>query len=88
MTAETAGTHWGLTWGYDRYGNRLSQTVTKGTAPTNSLTVSTTTNRVTGWNYDAAGNTLYDGPAQLHVQRAESAGYDGRDDGIPVRREW
>jgi YD repeat-containing protein len=28
--AETAGSHWGLQWTYDRYGNRLSQTASKG----------------------------------------------------------
>ncbi len=61
LTAETAGTHWGLTWAYDRYGNRSAQTVTKGTAPANSLSINTANNRVNGWNYDAAGNTLYDG---------------------------
>ena len=60
-TAQTAGSHWGLSWTYDRYGNRLSQSVTKGTAPAQSLTVSTTTNRVSGWSYDAVGNTLNDG---------------------------
>ena len=60
-TAQTAGSHWGLSWTYDRYGNRFSQSVTKGTAPSQSLTVSTTTNRVSGWSYDAVGNTLNDG---------------------------
>ncbi len=44
-----------------RYGNRLSQTATKGTPPTNSLSISTATNRVVGWSYDASGNTLNDG---------------------------
>ncbi len=60
-TAETAGTHWGLSWTYDRYGNRLTQSLTKGTGPTSSLTYSDTTNRVSGWSYDNAGNTLNDG---------------------------
>ena len=31
--AETAGSHWGLQWTYDRYGNRLSQMASKGTRP-------------------------------------------------------
>jgi RHS repeat-associated protein len=59
--AETAGSHWGLQWTYDRYGNRLSQTASKGTPPIHSLTVNTSTNRVSGWSYDAAGNTTNDG---------------------------
>jgi YD repeat-containing protein len=60
-TAQTAGSHWGLSWTYDRYGNRLAQSATKGSPPTNSLTVAEATNRVNGWTYDAAGNTLNDG---------------------------
>jgi YD repeat-containing protein len=60
-TAQTAGSHWGLSWTYDRYGNRLAQSATKGAPPTNTLTVSEATNRVNGWTYDAAGNTLNDG---------------------------
>jgi RHS repeat-associated protein len=35
--------------------------VTKGTAPAQTLAVSATTNRVTGWTYDGAGNTTSDG---------------------------
>jgi YD repeat-containing protein len=31
--AETAGSHWGLAWTYDRYGNQLTQTASKGTRP-------------------------------------------------------
>jgi RHS repeat-associated protein len=60
-SAQTTGSHWGLAWEYDRYGNRLNQTVTKGTGPANTLSVSTATNRVSGWSYDAAGNVLNDG---------------------------
>ena len=61
LSAETQGSHWGLSWGYDRYGNRLSQAVTKGTAPSQSLGVEAQSNRVSGWSYDRAGNTLNDG---------------------------
>lgn len=39
----------------------LSQTATKGSPPTNSLSISAATNRVSGWTYDAAGNTINDG---------------------------
>ncbi|HSR70502.1 MAG TPA: hypothetical protein VLU25_21410, partial [Acidobacteriota bacterium] len=37
-TAETQGPHWGLSFSYDRYGNRLSQSATKGSPPTHSAT--------------------------------------------------
>ncbi|RPJ59181.1 MAG: hypothetical protein EHM23_15030, partial [Acidobacteria bacterium] len=60
-TAQTAGSHWGLSWTCDRYGNRLTQSITKGTAPTSSLTYNAANNRVNGWTYDNAGNTLNDG---------------------------
>jgi YD repeat-containing protein len=39
----------------------LSQTASKGTPPIHSLTVNTSTNRVSGWSYDAAGNATNDG---------------------------
>ena len=53
---------WGLSWTYDRYGNRLSQNVTAGTAPASSVAVSSTTNRITtsGYSYDANGNMTND----------------------------
>ncbi len=60
-TAETAGSHWGLSWTYDRYGNRLTQSVTKGTAPASSLSYVNATNRVNSWTYDNAGNATNDG---------------------------
>lgn len=54
---------WGLSWTYDRYGNRTAQTVTAGTAPSNSVSVSATTNHITtsGYTYDANGNITNDG---------------------------
>ncbi len=65
-TAVTVGSagyaKWGLSWTYDRYGNRTNQTVTHGTAPANSLSISATTNRITsgGFSYDASGNLTND----------------------------
>jgi RHS repeat-associated protein len=69
--ASTAGSTnypaWGLSFGYDRYGNRLTQSISSGctgiTCPTNSVAVSTTTNRITtgGYGYDANGNMTNDG---------------------------
>ena len=60
-TAATSGTYWGLSWTYDRYGNRSSQALTKGAPPTNTLSIDSTSNRVIGWTYDAAGNVTNDG---------------------------
>jgi RHS repeat-associated protein len=66
-TAVTAGStsypQWGLSWTYDRYGNRTLQTVTHGSGPSSGLTISPTTNRITdsGYSYDANGNMTNDG---------------------------
>ncbi|MCI0720192.1 MAG: hypothetical protein L0338_14665 [Acidobacteria bacterium] len=66
-TALTQGSasypQWGLSWTYDRYSNRTAQTVTAGTAPSNSLTVNPINNRITGtgFGYDASGNMTQDG---------------------------
>ncbi len=66
-TAVTTGSanyaQWGLDWTYDRYGSRTNQTVTAGTAPTNSLSIDPVTNRVTGtgYSYDANGNMTGEG---------------------------
>ena len=66
-TALTTGSasypQWGLSWTYDRYGNRTAQTVTNGSGPSNAVTVSATTNRLTdpGYSYDANGNMTNDG---------------------------
>ena len=43
-TGSTAYPQWGLSWTYDRYGNRTAQTVTAGSAPMNSLSIKTVTN--------------------------------------------
>ncbi|MCI0620234.1 MAG: hypothetical protein L0387_00915 [Acidobacteria bacterium] len=78
LTAVTTGSasypQWGLSWTYDRYGNRTNQTVTAGSPPSNSLTISTSTNRVTGpgtYLYDANGNMTQEGSASLQYK------YDG-----------
>jgi len=78
VTAGSAGyAKWGLSWGYDRYSNRLNQTVTAGSAPSNALTFATTpvpptnppggayTNRPDGYSFDASGNMLNDGANSL-----------------------
>jgi YD repeat-containing protein len=57
-SAATTSSAWGLSYTYDGWGNRLSQTVTKGSGPTSSLNYSGLTNRITmsGFSYDANGN--------------------------------
>jgi len=58
---------WGLSMTYDRYGNRTAQSVSSGctgiTCPTNSISVSATTNQITGspYSFDANGNMTNDG---------------------------
>ena len=72
---------------HDRYGNRTAQTVTAGSGPSNAVTVSATTNRITdpGYSYDANGdmtndglNALtYDGEHRLVTSSGSSYSYDG-----------
>lgn len=58
---------WGLSSTYDRYGNRTAQSISSGctglTCPTSSVTVSASTNQITGspYTYDANGNMTNDG---------------------------
>ncbi len=89
-TALTTGSssypQWGLSWGYDRYGNRLNQTLTAGSGYQGSVQVTTSSNRInciggsgqscTGGvvpTYDANGNMTYDGTNTL-VYDAENRG--------------
>lgn len=51
---------WGNGYGYDRYGNLLSMTVTQCSAPNLSVSVNTN-NQIVGYSYDAAGNLTNDG---------------------------
>jgi RHS repeat-associated protein len=50
----------GLTWSYDAWANRLSQTGTGGTCNSNSVTA-LANNQISGYSYDAAGNLTSDG---------------------------
>ncbi len=59
---------WGLSFTYDRYGNRTAQSISSGcvapmVCPSNSVTADTTTNRITGtgYGYDGNGNMTADG---------------------------
>ncbi|HVB58721.1 MAG TPA: RHS repeat-associated core domain-containing protein [Candidatus Acidoferrales bacterium] len=65
-TGSTSYPAWGLSEAYDRYGNRSAQSISSGcsgiTCPTNSVSVSATTNQLTGsYGYDASGNMTNDG---------------------------
>jgi RHS repeat-associated protein len=69
----TAYAKWSLAQNFDRYGNRLSEVLTAGSGPSNSLSFATTpappanppggayTNRPDSYSFDAAGNMLSDG---------------------------
>jgi RHS repeat-associated protein len=72
QTAATAGSTaypaWGLTWSFDRYGNRTQPSISSGcvapmTCPTSSITIDPTSNRITGspFAFDLAGNMTNDG---------------------------
>jgi len=79
---------WGLSWTYDRYGNRTAQTVTAGTGPSNAVTVDPATNRITGapYSYDANGNMTndglnalaYDAENRLVTSSGSTYSYDGK----------
>src|SRR5260370_7252519 len=56
-SAVTTGTEWGLSFSYDGFGNRLSQTPTKGSAPSNTMAAGAATNPVTGHTNHSRGNT-------------------------------
>jgi RHS repeat-associated protein len=70
-TAATVGSTaypaWGLSWTYDRYGNRTAQSILSGctgiTCPTPSVSVTAGTNQITGsgYGFDADGNMTGDG---------------------------
>ncbi len=107
INASTAGSTnypaWGLSETYDRYGNRSAQGISSGctgiTCPQPSVTISATTNRITGspYAYDASGNMIDDGQNTLvydgenHAASATVTGsssgtytYDGN--GLRVQR--
>jgi RHS repeat-associated protein len=56
ISASTTGPQWGQSFGYDSFGNLLNQVVTKGSAPSMSLTVNPANNRINGYSYDNNGN--------------------------------
>src|SRR5205085_12226105 len=85
-TGSTGYPAWGLSESYDRYGNRSAQSIYSGcsgiTCPTNSVTISATTNQITGapYAYDLGGNMTNHGSNTLVYDaenRAVSANHGG-----------
>jgi RHS repeat-associated protein len=61
-----------LSWVYDSFGNRWSQTATgTGSAPQPTFTFSQNNNRADGLTYDPAGNTTIDNLGQTYTYDAE-----------------
>jgi RHS repeat-associated protein len=63
VNTTTPGT-WSLTWSYDRLGNRKQQTLVNGDMPGGvgqpNFTMDETTNRISGFSYDASGDMTGD----------------------------
>jgi len=64
VNVNTPGT-WSLAWTYDRLGNRKQQTLTGGNLPGGigqpNFTINESTNQISGFTYDSAGNLTGDG---------------------------
>ena len=80
-TGSTSYPRWGLSWSYDRYGNRLNQTQTSGSPPANSLSFASPsggalTNRQDNMCFDANGNLLAETaapcPSPTYIYDAEN----------------
>jgi RHS repeat-associated protein len=90
--AATAGPEWGLTFGYDGFGNKTAQTVWKGTGPSYTVGVNAATNRIVGYSYDANGNqvvaagTAYDIENRLTFHLNEHYGYTPDNERVLVRK--
>ena len=75
-TGSASYPQWGLSWAYDRYGNRLSQSVTAGSAPANSLSFANPggaqTNRPDGYGFDADGNMTMEPAPTLYTYQYDA----------------
>jgi RHS repeat-associated protein len=96
-TGSTAYPKWGLSWTYDRYGNRTDQNQTAGNPPTNHILITAGTNRISGDCYDANGNLLAESappcPSPTYTYDAEnrmvnysSAAYSYDGNGLRVKK--
>jgi RHS repeat-associated protein len=67
---------WGLSWTYDRYGNRTNQNANTGNPPQHHPTIDASTNRISGYCYDTNGNLLRESappcPAPDYIYDAEN----------------
>jgi RHS repeat-associated protein len=98
-SAATTSNAWGLSWSFDGFGNRLSQSLTKGTGPINSTLVDGNTNRISsaGYSYDANGNMtnmpqqnaqmIYDSSNRM-VRFQDSNGTEGYQYAPDNKRVW
>ena len=90
-SSATGPNAWGLSFGYDVYGNLLSATVTQGTATPLSVSVNGN-NQIVGYTYDAAGNltkdfsNTYQYDAEGRVKSAAGATYLYDGDGKRVEK--
>jgi RHS repeat-associated protein len=91
QTQATSGPNcWGQSFGYDRWANLLSISVTQCT--TSSLSLTATNNQLSGFSYDLAGNMTgdsvntytYDAENRLTSAAGVNYVYDGR--GLRVRK--
>jgi len=76
-TGSTSYPQWGLSWSYDRFGNRLGQTVSSGAGYAVSSPVDSTTNRVMSYSYDAAGNVAGNGVPLVYDAENRLTSYSG-----------
>jgi RHS repeat-associated protein len=98
-SAATTSNAWGLIWSFDGFGNRLSQSLTKGTGPVNVTLVDGNTNRISsaGYSYDANGNMtnmpqqsaqmIYDSSNRM-VRFQDSNGTEGYQYAPDNKRVW
>ena len=93
-TAGEAGSRWGLSFGYDAWGNFLQQNVTAGTASAHAY-APMTTNRLGSYTYDATGNMAaddyhqyaYDGENRITTVDTAAAKYSYDANGNRVRKD-
>jgi RHS repeat-associated protein len=57
----TLGNPGSFSYTYDRYGNRVQQSVTNGSGPAPVDPVNSSTNQISSFSYDVAGNMMNDG---------------------------
>jgi RHS repeat-associated protein len=92
--ASSGGYAWGLSFGYDAWGNHLTESVTQGSAYSLSVSIDPIhqNNRLSGYSYDAAGNMTQDATnsytynAENHIVTAAGVTYTYDGDGNRVQK--